>query len=115
MTLRFTSAIAAFNTKGRDDRERPVDAGQQGGGALSRDAVRRLASSWWLFLIIGILWILFGMFVLSYSVGSLLVLAVFAGVTFLVTGVTQILAGIMASSGPDPRGSTFGASHHPCW
>jgi uncharacterized membrane protein HdeD (DUF308 family) len=61
-------------------------------GAVSRDAVRRLASSWWLFLILGILWILFGMFVLSYNVGSLLVLAVFAGVTFVMTGITQVLA-----------------------
>jgi uncharacterized membrane protein HdeD (DUF308 family) len=60
-------------------------------GALSRDAVRGLASSWWLFLIIGILWILFGMFVLSYNVGSLLALAVFAGVTFLMTGITQVM------------------------
>jgi uncharacterized membrane protein HdeD (DUF308 family) len=60
-------------------------------GALSRDAVRTLASSWWLFLILGILWILFGMFVLSYNVGSLLALAVFAGVTFLMTGITQVM------------------------
>ncbi|HTE68143.1 MAG TPA: HdeD family acid-resistance protein [Actinomycetes bacterium] len=61
-------------------------------GAVSRDAVRRLASSWWLFLILGILWILFGMFVLSYNVGSLLALAVFIGVTFVMTGITQVLA-----------------------
>jgi uncharacterized membrane protein HdeD (DUF308 family) len=61
-------------------------------GTGSRDAVRRLASSWWLFLILGILWILFGMFVLSYNVGSLLALAVFAGVTFVMTGITQVLA-----------------------
>jgi uncharacterized membrane protein HdeD (DUF308 family) len=65
-------------------------------GAMSRDAVRGLTSSWWLFLIIGILWILFGMFVLSYNVGSLLALAVFAGVTFLMTGVTQIMAATRA-------------------
>jgi uncharacterized membrane protein HdeD (DUF308 family) len=60
-------------------------------GALSRDAVRGLTGSWWLFLLIGILWILFGMFVLSYNVGSLLALAVFAGVTFLMTGITQVM------------------------
>jgi uncharacterized membrane protein HdeD (DUF308 family) len=58
----------------------------------SRDAIRGLAGSWWLFLLIGVLWILFGMFVLSYNVGSLLALAIFAGVTFLMTGVTQILS-----------------------
>ena len=63
-----------------------------GAGAVSRDAIRRLASSWWLFLILGVLWMLFGMFVLSYNVGSLLALAVFAGVTFVMTGITQVLA-----------------------
>jgi uncharacterized membrane protein HdeD (DUF308 family) len=60
--------------------------------ALSRDTLRGLTGSWWLFLLIGILWILFGMFVLSYNVGSLLALAVFAGVTFLMTGITQIVS-----------------------
>ena len=62
-----------------------------GTGPVSRDTIRGLASSWWLFLALGVLWILFGMFVLSYNVGSLLALAVFAGVTFLMTGVTQVL------------------------
>jgi uncharacterized membrane protein HdeD (DUF308 family) len=61
-------------------------------GAVPRDAVRSLTRSWWLFLILGVLWILFGMFVLSYNVGSLLALAVFAGVTFVMTGITQVLA-----------------------
>jgi uncharacterized membrane protein HdeD (DUF308 family) len=59
---------------------------------LSRDAVRGLTGAWWLFLILGVLWILFGMFVLSYNAGSLLVLAIFAGVTFLMTGVNQVLS-----------------------
>jgi uncharacterized membrane protein HdeD (DUF308 family) len=67
-------------------------------GAMSRDAVRGLAGGWWLFLILGILWILFGMFVLSYNVGSLLALAVFAGVTFIGTGITQILGAGRAES-----------------
>jgi uncharacterized membrane protein HdeD (DUF308 family) len=67
-------------------------------GGVSPDALRGLADAWWLFLVLGILWILFGMFVLSYNVGSLLALAVFAGVTFLFTGVNQILtAGRMHS------------------
>ena len=61
-------------------------------GAVPRDAVRNLTRSWWLFLSLGVLWILFGMFVLSYNVGSLLALAVFAGVTFVMTGITQVLA-----------------------
>jgi len=69
-----------------------------GAGALSRDTVRGLARSWWLFLVIGILWILFGMFVLSYNVGSLLALAVLAGVTFIGTGITQVMTDGRAES-----------------
>ena len=56
------------------------------------EALRRVTGTWWLFLILGIIWILFGMFVLSYNVGSLLALAIFAGVTFIMTGINQILA-----------------------
>ncbi|HEX2374012.1 MAG TPA: HdeD family acid-resistance protein [Actinomycetota bacterium] len=67
-------------------------------GLGSRDAIRGVTSAWWLFLILGVLWILFGMFVLSYNVGSLLALAVFAGVTFLMTGVTQIVSATRAHS-----------------
>ena len=67
-------------------------------GAMSRDTVRGLASSWWLFLILGILWILFGMFVLSYNVGSLLALALFAGFTFIGTGITQVISAGRAES-----------------
>ena len=62
------------------------------GDLRSRDALRGLTGAWWLFLILGVLWILFGMFVLSYNVGSLLALAVFAGVTFILTGVTQVMS-----------------------
>ena len=61
-------------------------------GLGSRDVIRGITRAWWLFLILGVLWILFGMFVLSYNVGSLLALAIFAGVTFLMTGVNQILS-----------------------
>src|SRR5678815_1182614 len=61
-------------------------------GLGSSDAIRGVTRAWWLFLILGVLWILFGMFVLSYNVGSLLALAIFAGVTFIMTGINQILA-----------------------
>ena len=39
-------------------------------GLGSRDALRGVTGAWWLFLILGILWILFGMFVLSYNVAA---------------------------------------------
>ena len=61
-------------------------------GVEPPEALRRATSSWWLFLILEIIWILFGMFVLSYNAGSLLVLAIFAGVTFIMTGINQFLS-----------------------
>lgn len=56
-----------------------------------RDTVLGLARTWWLWLLVGIVWILFGMFVLSYNVGSLLALAVVLGITFIATGVNAVI------------------------
>ena len=67
-------------------------------GGLSRATIQGLASSWWVFLVAGVLWILFGMFVLSYNVGSLLALAVLAGTTFLLTGITQVMTAARVQS-----------------
>ena len=39
------------------------------------------------------------MFVLSYNVGSLLALSIFAGVTFIITGINQILTSGRAEGG----------------
>jgi uncharacterized membrane protein HdeD (DUF308 family) len=61
-------------------------------GPGSREAIRGVTRSWWLFLILGVIWILFGMFILSYNVGSLLALAIFAGITFIMTGINQLLS-----------------------
>jgi uncharacterized membrane protein HdeD (DUF308 family) len=57
---------------------------------MMREGVRDVSGVWWWFLLLGILWTLFGMFVLSYRVSSLTVLAVLIGVAFLFGGVTQI-------------------------
>src|SRR6266496_1719539 len=55
-----------------------------------RAGVRDLSAIWWWFLTLGVLWTLFGMFVLSYRVGSLYAVAAFVGVAFLFGGVTQL-------------------------
>ncbi len=55
-----------------------------------RAGVRDLSAIWWWFLILGILWTWFGMFVLSYRVGSLAAVAAFVGVAFLFGGLTQL-------------------------
>jgi uncharacterized membrane protein HdeD (DUF308 family) len=59
-----------------------------------RDTVRAggrdLSSVWWWFLVLGILWTAFGMFVLSYRAGSLAAVAALVGVGFLFGGITQL-------------------------
>jgi uncharacterized membrane protein HdeD (DUF308 family) len=55
-----------------------------------RAGVRDLSAIWWWFLSLGVLWTLFGMYVLSYRVGSLAAVAAFVGVAFLFGGLTQL-------------------------
>jgi len=56
-----------------------------------------VSAVWWWFLILGILWIGLGMFVLSYRVGSLAVVAALVGVAFLFGGISQLVAASRAS------------------
>jgi uncharacterized membrane protein HdeD (DUF308 family) len=65
-----------------------------------RAGVREVSAIWWYFLTLGVLWTLFGMFVLSYRVGSLYAVAAFVGVAFLFGGLTQLM---VASRVPDWR------------
>lgn len=58
-----------------------------------RSPIREIAGLWWLYLVAGVLWILFGMWLLSYRVGSLVALAVLIGVTMIFGGFTEILVG----------------------
>lgn len=55
-----------------------------------RGGARELSgySGW--FLVLGVVWTLFGMYVLSYRVGSLAAVAALVGVAFLFGGVTQL-------------------------
>ena len=55
-----------------------------------RSGVRDLSSVWWWFLTLGVLWTLFGTYVLSFRVGSLAAVATFVSVAFLFGGVTQL-------------------------
>jgi len=55
-----------------------------------RAGLRDLSVIWWWFLILGVLWTWFGMFVLSYRVGSLAAVAALVGVAFLFGGITQL-------------------------
>ena len=55
-----------------------------------RTGVREASGIWWWFVLLGVLWTWFGLFVLSYRVGSLAAVAAFVGVAFLLGGITQL-------------------------
>ena len=57
---------------------------------LRRD-VREVSGIWWWSLILGVAWTFYGMFVLSYRVGSLAAVAALVGVAFVFGGFTQLL------------------------
>ena len=59
---------------------------------ILRKDVREASGVWWLYLILGIAWIWYGTFVLSYRVGSLTAVAGLVGVAFLVGGIDQLMA-----------------------
>ena len=50
-----------------------------------------MSRTWWWYLILGIAWVCYGMFVLSYRVGSLTAVAAPVGVAFLFGGVGQLI------------------------
>jgi uncharacterized membrane protein HdeD (DUF308 family) len=57
----------------------------------ARTGVREATGIWWWFLILGVLWTGLGMFVLSYRVGSLAVVAALVGAALLFGGVAQLV------------------------
>jgi uncharacterized membrane protein HdeD (DUF308 family) len=63
-----------------------------------RTGARELSAVWWWFLILGVLWTWFGMFVLSYRVGSLAAVAGLVGVAFLFGGITQLMVASRVAS-----------------
>lgn len=58
-----------------------------------RSGARVASAAGWSIVALGALWIVFGLFVLSYNVGSLVAVATMVGVTLLLGGVTQLVAG----------------------
>jgi uncharacterized membrane protein HdeD (DUF308 family) len=56
-----------------------------------RVGAREISGYWGWFLVLGILWTLLGMYVLSYRVGSLAAVAGLVGAAFLFGGITQLV------------------------
>jgi uncharacterized membrane protein HdeD (DUF308 family) len=57
----------------------------------TRAVMRQAAKRWWLYLVFGVAWILFGMGLWSYRVGSIVALAVLIGITLIFNGVNEIV------------------------
>jgi uncharacterized membrane protein HdeD (DUF308 family) len=62
---------------------------------VARDSIRtgvhEATGIWWWFLILGIVWTAYGMFVLSYRVGSVAAVAGLVGVAFIYGGISQLV------------------------
>jgi uncharacterized membrane protein HdeD (DUF308 family) len=56
-----------------------------------RVGAREISGYWGWFLVLGILWTLLGMYVLSYRVGSLAAVAGLVGAAFIFGGITQLV------------------------
>jgi uncharacterized membrane protein HdeD (DUF308 family) len=63
-----------------------------------REGARELAGYWVWFLIVGILWTGFGMYVLSFRVGSLAAVVALVGVALLGSGITQLVVATRVQS-----------------
>jgi uncharacterized membrane protein HdeD (DUF308 family) len=59
-----------------------------------RAGVRDVSGIWWWYLLLGIVWTLFGMFVLTYRVGSVAAVAAFVGVALLFGGITLLAVAV---------------------
>jgi uncharacterized membrane protein HdeD (DUF308 family) len=89
------------NAEGRTANDVPMTSETRGVGdsrpstplrdTLRKD-VREASGVWWWYLILGIAWIWYGTFVLSYRVGSLAAVAGLVGVAFLFGGIDQLMA-----------------------
>jgi uncharacterized membrane protein HdeD (DUF308 family) len=61
-------------------------------------AARSVTGKWWIFLISGILWIIFAFMVLSWDITTVWAVAVFAGVGFIAGGVMELATASQAPS-----------------
>jgi uncharacterized membrane protein HdeD (DUF308 family) len=68
--------------------------------AEARAVARMLSRGWWLYLVTGVLWLVFGWVVLSArsEITTVWAVAVYAGILFLLVGVGQLVVAAVAES-----------------
>ena len=62
------------------------------------DDVQEVASRWWLYIIAGILWIIFAFAILSASINTVWAIAVLFGIGFIAGGVMELMLASLAES-----------------
>jgi uncharacterized membrane protein HdeD (DUF308 family) len=64
----------------------------------TRDAARDVASMWWLWLVVGIAWIVAALAILQFDQASVTTVGVIVGLMFVFAGVQQIVLATVAES-----------------
>lgn len=62
------------------------------------DDARTLTRGWWIYLVAGIVWLLFGFLVLTWELASVWAVAIFAAITFITGGLFELAVAAMAPS-----------------
>jgi uncharacterized membrane protein HdeD (DUF308 family) len=62
------------------------------------DELIEVSKGWWLYLVAGILWIIFGWIVLSFNFDTVWAIAVFFGFGFIIGGIMELFVGFASDS-----------------
>jgi uncharacterized membrane protein HdeD (DUF308 family) len=62
------------------------------------DELIEVSKGWWLYLVAGILWIIFGWIVLSFNFDTVWAIAVFFGFGFIIGGIMELYVGFQSDS-----------------
>jgi uncharacterized membrane protein HdeD (DUF308 family) len=64
----------------------------------ARDAAEWISGFWWLYLVVGILWIVASLVILQFDKASLTTIGIIIGVMFAVSGIEQLALAFLADS-----------------
>jgi uncharacterized membrane protein HdeD (DUF308 family) len=62
------------------------------------DELLEVSKGWWLYLVAGVLWIIFGWIVLSFNFDTVWAIAVFFGFGFIIGGIMELYVGFQSDS-----------------
>jgi uncharacterized membrane protein HdeD (DUF308 family) len=66
--------------------------------ANEADELVEVAKGWWIYLVAGVLWIIFGWVVLSFNFDTVWAIAVFFGFGFILGGIMELIVGFESAS-----------------